>query len=329
MTQRLGCLFYRRLVLSALAVIITSAIFCGAGFVLPVQARENANADSNINNDRTEYNTGADNTDRSTVEGTRSGGYNRLGLDEGGYSSDTVIDEPGTAEDADDLRELNIGNNLNITYSDGNGNISGALRIMIMLTLISLAPLLLIMLTSFTRIMVVMHFARAAIGTQTSPPNQVLMGLTLFLTFFIMQPTLERINTEAVQPFEAGVMSQEEFLETAMDPLREFMYAQTQKKDVRLFMDIAKMGDVEELDDIPNHILIPAFMISELRTAFIIGFLLYIPFIVIDMVVASTLMSMGMMMLPPTTISMPFKILLFVLADGWNLIIGSLVRTFY
>nr|MCR5526796.1 flagellar type III secretion system pore protein FliP [Lachnospiraceae bacterium] len=157
----------------------------------------------------------------------------------------------------------------------------------------------------------------------------VLVGLTLFLTFFIMQPTIQQINTEAVKPFEAGEISQEEFFETAMDPLRTFMYGQTQKKDVKLFMDIAKLGTVDSIEDIPNYVLIPAFVISELRTAFIIGFLIYIPFIVIDMVVASTLMSMGMMMLPPTTVSMPFKILLFVLADGWNLVIGSLVKTFY
>jgi len=184
-------------------------------------------------------------------------------------------------------------------------------------------------MTSFTRIIIVMHFTRTAIGTQTAPPNQVLMGLTLFLTFFIMQPAINEINTQAVKPFEAGEITQTEFRERAMEPLRQFMYGQTQKKDVQLFLDIAKLDPVDDLDDIPNYVLVPSFVISELRTAFIIGFLIYIPFIVIDMVVASTLMSMGMMMLPPTTISMPFKILLFVLADGWNLVIGSLVKTFY
>lgn len=144
-----------------------------------------------------------------------------------------------------------------------------------------------------------------------------------------MNPVITDINTNAVKPFEAGEMTQQEFIDTAMQPLREFMYPQTQTKDVRLFMDIAKIEDVESIDDIPTRVLVPAFVISELRRAFIIGFLIYIPFIVIDMVVASTLMSMGMMMLPPTTISMPFKILLFVLADGWNLVIGNLVKTFY
>lgn len=263
------------------------------------------------------------------VNGDRTTGYNSLGLDDSGYNSDTVINQPGTSESADDLKDLNIGNNLNITYSDGRGNLSGSLRILIILTMIAIAPILLIMLTSFTRILVVLHFTRAAIGTQTAPPNQVLIGLTLFLTFFIMQPIITQINTEAVQPFEAGEMTQQEFFTTAMAPLREFMYGQTQTKDVKLFLDIAGQDDVTTLEDIPNAVLIPAFVISELRTAFIIGFLIYIPFIVIDMVVASTLMSMGMMMLPPTTVSMPFKILLFVLADGWNLVIGSLVKTFY
>ncbi len=261
--------------------------------------------------------------------GERSSTYDNIGMLREGYDAPTVIDEPGASDDRSDLRELNVGNNLNITYNDGNGNLSGALRILIILTLVAMAPLLLIMLTSFTRIMVVLHFVRAAVGTQTAPPNQVLMGLTLFLTFFIMQPTINEINVNAVQPFEAGEMTQEEFMETAMAPLREFMYGQTQMRDVRLFLDIAEIEDVEGIDDIPNAVLIPAFLISELRTAFIIGFLIYIPFIVIDMVVASTLMSMGMMMLPPTTVSMPFKILLFVLADGWNLVIGSLVKTFY
>ena len=244
-------------------------------------------------------------------------------------SRPTVIRQPGTATEADDIRELNVSNNLSITYTDQQGNLSGTLRILIILTLVAMAPFLVIMMTSFTRILIVLHFVRSAIGTQTAPPNQVLVGLTLFLTFFIMNPVITQINNEAVKPFEAGEMTQQEFLDTAMEPLREFMYPQTQTKDVRLFMDIAKIESVESIDDIPTRVLVPAFVISELRRAFIIGFLIYIPFIVIDMVVASTLMSMGMMMLPPTTISMPFKILLFVLADGWNLVIGNLVKTFY
>ena len=241
----------------------------------------------------------------------------------------TNIDEPGSSDSHEDLSELNIANSLTITTGGDNGSINGTLRILITLTLIALAPTLLLMLTSYTRIIIVLHFTRAALNTQTAPPNQVLIGLALFLTFFIMRPTLTQVYTESVVPFENGEITQEEFFETAMNPLREFMYGQTQTKDVRMFLDIEGIESVESLDDIPTHTLVPAFMVSELRTAFIIGFLIYIPFIIIDMVVASTLMSMGMMMLPPTTISMPFKILLFVLADGWNLVIVNLVRTFY
>ncbi|MCR5233350.1 MAG: flagellar type III secretion system pore protein FliP [Lachnospiraceae bacterium] len=254
---------------------------------------------------------------------------NDIGITDNSGNNRTVINDPGTAEDSADLRELNVANNLTVTYQDGEGNLSGTLRILITLTLIALAPMIVIMMTSFTRILIVMHFVRSALGTQSAPPNQVLIGLSLFLTFFIMNPVITQINDTAVKPFEAGEISQSEFLDTAIQPLRGFMYGQTQTKDVRLFLDIAGIETVEEVDDIPTRCLVPAFIISELRTAFIIGFLIYIPFIVIDMVVASTLMSMGMMMLPPTTISMPFKILLFVLADGWSLVIGNLVKTFY
>lgn len=241
----------------------------------------------------------------------------------------TNVENPGASESEEDLKELNIANTVTVTYNDGNGNLNGALRILITLTLIAIAPSLIIMLTSFTRIIIVLHFTRAALNTQTAPPNNVLIGLALFLTFFIMQPTLTTIYTEAVVPFEAGELTQEEALEEALDPIREFMYSQTQKKDVSLFVEINRTEWNGELEEIPMSVLVPSFIISELRTAFIIGFLIYIPFIVIDMVVASTLMSMGMMMLPPTTVSMPFKILLFVLADGWYLVIGNLVKTFY
>ena len=241
----------------------------------------------------------------------------------------TNINEPGASEDAEELKELNIANNLTITYNNGNGELNGTLRILITLTLIATAPTLIILLTSFTRIIIVLHFTRNALNTTSAPPNQVIIGLALFLTFFIMNPVITQIRTEAIEPFDAGQITQEEALDAAMDPLREFMYRETQKKDVEMFMQISGTEWTGSLEDIPNSVLIPSFIVSELRTAFIIGFLIYIPFIVIDMVVASALMSMGMMMLPPTTISMPFKILLFVLADGWNLIIGNLVRTFY
>ena len=235
---------------------------------------------------------------------------------------------PGTAENADDLAEMNIANTVTITYGNGNGSVNGALRILVILTLIAIAPTLIIMMTSFTRIIIVLHFTRQALNTQTAPPNTVLIGIALFLTFSIMQPTLTSIYTEAVVPYEAGEMNEEEALTKAAAPIRQFMYGQTFKKDVSLFMDINRLEWSGELEEIPMSVLVPSFIISELRRAFIIGFLIYIPFIVIDMVVASTLMSMGMMMLPPTTISMPFKILLFVLADGWYLIIKGLVESF-
>lgn len=219
-------------------------------------------------------------------------------------------------------------NGVYFAYNNEDGTLSGSLRILLMLTIISLAPALLMMLTSFTRIIIVLHFLRTAIGTQTAPPNQILIGLALFLTLFIMQPVFSDINENAIKPFDAGEITQEEAIEIGSQPLREFMNGQVQTKDIDLFIEISGQT-FESYDEVPFSILIPGFVVSELRTAFIIGFMLYIPFIVIDMVVASVLMSMGMMMLPPTTISLPFKILLFILADGWNLVIGSLVQTFY
>lgn len=247
----------------------------------------------------------------------------------GTTTNQTNIREPGSSETPEELQEMNVANGLSVTINGDNGDLNSSLRILITLTLIALAPTLIIMMTSFTRIIIVLHFTRNALNTQTSPPNQVLIGLALFLTFFIMNPVITQINEEAIKPFDEGLITQEEALEKGIAPLRQFMYGQTQVKDVRLFMDIAGEEWTTELDEIPNSVLIPSFIISELRQAFIIGFIIYIPFIVIDMVVASALMSMGMMMLPPTTISLPFKILLFVLADGWNLVVGNLVKTFY
>ena len=240
----------------------------------------------------------------------------------------TNINDPGTSESADELADLNIANTMTITYDDGNGTVAGPIRILLTLTAIALAPTLLICLTSYTRILIVLHFTRQALNTMTAPPNQVIIGLVLFLTYFIMSPTITEINEQALVPFEAGKLTQEEALEAAVEPLRDFMYKQTQMKDAKMFCEIGGYEWTGELEDIPTSALIPAFMVSELRTAFIIGFIIYVPFLVIDMVVSSALMSMGMMMLPPTTISMPFKILLFVLADGWNLVIVNLVKTF-
>lgn len=234
----------------------------------------------------------------------------------------------GETQDPDSPEDFQF----NITTNAGSSSLSASMKMLLVLTVLSIAPFILIMMTSFTRIIVVLHFVRSALGTQTTPPNQVLVGLALFLTLFIMSPVIAQVNTDCIQPFEKGEVTQEQALEAGMKPIRNFMFEQTSRKDIRLFMQIEKKSDNVEItkeDDISTAVLIPAFMISELRTAFIIGFLIYLPFIVIDMVVASTLMSMGMMMLPPTTISMPFKILLFVLADGWNLVIGQVVKTFY
>ena len=261
-----------------------------------------------------------------------------------GIVSATSVNPNGTIDGVitgDDINDIQMGNDgetadaksdinngFSINYNNEEGTLSAPLKILLVLTVISLAPSILIMLTSFTRIVIVLHFVRAAIGTQTVPPNQILVGLALFLTLFIMSPIFTQINETAIQPLDRGEITQEEALEIGMEPLREFMFSQVQTKDINLFCDI-QGTTYETRDDIATGTLIPAFILSELRTAFIIGFLIYIPFIVIDMVVSSVLMSMGMMMLPPTTISMPFKILLFILADGWDLVVGNLVRTFY
>ncbi|MSS62999.1 flagellar type III secretion system pore protein FliP [Velocimicrobium porci] len=249
-------------------------------------------------------------TNRTTSSAKKSNNSNE--------QDSTLVDEP-------DAFQLNISSNA------GSSNLSASLQILLMLTVLSIAPSILIMVTSFTRIVIVLHFVRTALGLQTTPPNQVLIGLSLFLTFFIMSPVFSQINTDAIQPLSKGEITQEEAMEAGIKPLRTFMFKQTNTKDLKLFLEIADIPseDLKNEEDIPTTTLIPAFIISEMRKAFVIGFVIYLPFIVIDMVVSSTLMSMGMMMLPPTTISLPFKILLFVLADGWNLIIGELVKTFY
>ena len=222
-----------------------------------------------------------------------------------------------------------LGNILGINISTTDeGGLSGALQIVLVLTVIALCPSLLIMLTSFARILIVLHFTRAALNTQSAPPNQILVGMALFLTFFIMSPVFGKINTDAIQPLNRGEITQEEAFAAGVEPLRNFMLNQVKDDDLDAMAGIAGIESINSKEEIPLTVLIPAFILSELRIAFWIGFLIYIPFIVIDMVVASTLMSMGMMMLPPTTISMPFKILLFVLADGWNLIIVNLMKTF-
>ncbi len=236
--------------------------------------------------------------------------------------------EEGLDEELTGIDEDGLSVGLTFDSNSDESTLSGTLQMLLVITVISLAPSILVMVTSFTRIIVVLHFLRIAVGTQSTPPNNVLIGLSLFLTLFIMAPIFSEIKTNAIDPLSAEEITQEEALENCIEPLREFMLKQTREEDLRLFMDVAKMDTVETVDEIPTTVVIPAFIISELRAAFIIGFLLYVPFIIIDMVVSSVLMSMGMMMLPPTTISMPFKILLFILADGWNLVIGELVRSF-
>ncbi|MCH5332343.1 MAG: flagellar type III secretion system pore protein FliP [Agathobacter sp.] len=246
-------------------------------------------------------------------------------------SGDDIDDLTQNTEDADGSHLTN--NGLSISWDSETGTMSTPIRMLLTLTILSLAPSILIMMTSFTRIVIVLHFVRTAMGTQSAPPNQIIVGLALFLTFFIMWPTFTEINENAIRPLDAGEINQTEFWARAEAPIRKFMIedCRIQVSDITLFADISgeTYETVEELYDVPFTTLVPAFILSELRKAFIMGFLIYIPFIVIDMVVSSVLMSMGMMMLPPTTISMPFKVLLFVLADGWDLVIKGIVETFY
>jgi flagellar biosynthetic protein FliP len=208
------------------------------------------------------------------------------------------------------------------------GENTQTIDIVLLLTILTLLPSIILMLTGFTRILIVLSFVRNALGMQQTPPNQVLIGLALFLTFFVMQPVISKIYDEAYTPFANGEIAQEEFIENAMEPTREFMFEQVFDSDLNFFTDISR-EEYQDEASIPNSVLIPAFLTSEIKHAFWIGFIIYIPFIVIDMIVASTLMAMGMMMLPPAMISLPFKVLLFVMVDGWQLIIGSLVQTFY
>ena len=209
------------------------------------------------------------------------------------------------------------------------GQVSSALQVLLVLTILSIAPAILLMTTAFTRVVIVLSFVRQAMGTQQMPPNQVVIGLSLFLTFFIMAPVWTQVNETALQPYLNNQLSQEAALENALKPMREFMFGQTEEKDLELLMDIARVETPANKGDVPTMTLIPAFMLSELKRAFQMGFLIYIPFLIVDMVVASVLMAMGMMMLPPPIIALPFKLLLFVLVDGWGLVVGSLVKSFY
>ena len=202
------------------------------------------------------------------------------------------------------------------------------LQILALLTVLSLAPAFFIMVTSFTRVVIVLSFLRQALGTQSVPPNQVIISLALFITVFVMAPVGEAVYSQALQPLLAEQISHEEAWTRGIQPIRTFMLKQVRDKDLELFIELSKRPKPESVDQVPIHVVIPAYILSELRVAFQIGFLIYIPFLIVDMVVASVLMSMGMMLLPPAVISLPFKLILFVLADGWNLVVGSLVRSF-
>lgn len=220
-----------------------------------------------------------------------------------------------------------------LTVSLGQGAAPGgefvvALEVLILMTLLTLAPMLLILATSFTRILIVLHFVRQALGTQQLPPNQLLIGLALFLTFFIMKPALDTANSEALQPYLAQEITQQEALAKAVVPFKAFMLDQARGEDIALFVRLSGQPRPASSDELPLAVIMPGFVISELRIGFQIGFLIYLPFLIIDMVVASVLMSMGMLMLPPVMISLPFKVLLFVLADGWNLLVKSIVEGF-
>ncbi len=217
---------------------------------------------------------------------------------------------------------------IKVGQSDDPGKVATALEILAILTVLSVAPAILLMMTSFTRLIVVFGFLRQAIGTQQMPPNQVLLGLALFLTFYIMHPVWTQANQTGIQPYLNEEISLKEAFTRIQKPLRKFMFHQTRENDLALFARLAKIEEPKTKEEIPTLVLIPAYMISELKTAFQIGFVLYIPFLIIDMVVSSVLLSMGMMMLPPVLISLPFKLLLFVLVDGWNLLVGSLVKSF-
>jgi flagellar biosynthesis protein FliP len=217
---------------------------------------------------------------------------------------------------------------LSFANSQKPSDLVSVLRIVLMMTVLSLAPAILIMMTSFTRIVVVLSFLRQALGTQQMPPNQLIVGLSLFLSFFVMAPTWKTISTTAVEPYLEEKINQKVAYDRAEAPLREFMFNQTREKDLELFLSLSKEVKPKNRLGVPTYVLIPAFVISELKTAFQIGFMIYLPFLVLDMVVASVLMAMGMMMLPPVVIALPFKLLLFVLVDGWELIVGSLVRSF-
>lgn len=218
--------------------------------------------------------------------------------------------------------------NLGFKTTQNPGEVVNAIKLVLVMTVLTLAPAILIMMTGFTRILIVLSFLRQAMGVQQLPPNQLLVGLSLFITFFVMSPAITEINQKALQPYLANTITQEAAFENAVTPLRRFMFSQTRDQDLALFLKLSKIDQPKTRADVPTLVLIPSFIISELKTAFMIGFIIFLPFLIIDILAASVLMSMGMMMVPPSVIALPFKIMLFVMVDGWTLLIGSMVRSF-
>ncbi len=217
---------------------------------------------------------------------------------------------------------------VDVSPNADSGKVGVVMQIFLLLTVLSLAPSILVMVTSFTRIAIVLSLLRQAIGSNQLPPNQIIIGLSLFLTFFVMAPVWQNVHQQALKPYLADEISSQEALEKALVPVRKFMTKQTREKDLALMINMAKLQRPKNIEEVPFHVLVPSFIISELKTAFQIGFMLYVPFLIIDMVVASVLLSMGMMMLPPVMVSLPFKLMIFVLTDGWYLIVGSLMKSF-
>lgn len=218
--------------------------------------------------------------------------------------------------------------NLGFKTTNNPTEVVNTIKLVLMMTILTLAPAILIMMTGFTRILIVLSFLRQAMGVQQLPPNQLLVGLSLFLTFFVMGPAFTEINQKSIQPYVAGTISQEIAFDNAITPLRRFMFSQTRDQDLGLFIKLSKIEQPKTRADVPTLVLIPSFIISELKTSFMIGFMIFLPFLIIDILAASILMSMGMMMVPPIVLSLPFKIMLFVLVDGWSLLIGSMVKSF-
>ncbi len=251
-----------------------------------------------------------------------------VGLLAGPAMAQSPASGAGAATSPPDTSAIGSALTLSVAAPEGNEGVDAAVRIVLLLTLISLGPALLVTLTSFTRITIVLGFLRQALGTTQAPANQVILGLALFLTLVVMGPVLQEINADALQPLLAGEIDEQTALAAAERPLKEFMLAQTREKDIALFLELTEREAPERPEDLGMLVVVPSFVISELKTAFQMGFVLFIPFLIIDMVVASVLMSMGMMMLPPVLISLPFKILLFVLVDGWWLVVRSLVAAY-